>query len=129
MPQLDLLLFKYENLTFIIFFFLVLYLNQYYIFPTILQNIYVRRTLINRLIINNNEDLFSLSFLNSYNNSVTENFIFLATVTELSENYIRLVTQLLDLFSMYRYIKQTSYISLFIQLRMKTIIFIKLNLS
>jgi len=85
MPQLDLLIFKYENLNFIISFFLFFFLNQYVIFPAIVRNIVLRRKLINRNLSNDNDIYFSIVFFKKFSLVKLDGFFFSVSVNFLRE--------------------------------------------
>jgi hypothetical protein len=48
MPQLDKLIFFFENMGFVMSFFSLVFYNQYYFYPKLLKNLYVRRYLVNQ---------------------------------------------------------------------------------
>lgn len=83
MPQLDILIFKYENINFIISFFLLFFLNQYYIFPMLLRNIILRRRLISRKVDSVDSVFFSINILKTFHISGLDNEVFKLKVDHL----------------------------------------------
>jgi hypothetical protein len=101
MPQLDLLIFKYENLNFIISFFLFFFLNQYVIFPAIVRNIVLRRKLISRNISNDSDIFFSIVFFKKFSLVKLDGFFFNVSVNFLRitvNNFYKVVSTLSSFF-------------------------------
>lgn len=112
MPQLDILIFKYENINFIISFFLFFFLNQYFIFPAVVKNITLRRKLITRSLINEGEISFFLILVRKYNVNVFDNFVFSISVNDLRKLVSGLVSNTLSFFNFFVNIKQLSFVKL-----------------
>jgi hypothetical protein len=112
MPQLDILIFKYENLNFIISFFLFFFLNQYFVFPAIVRNVTLRRKLITRSLITQNETSFFLSLVKKYNVNLVDNFIFSVSIFDLRVLISQFVKKILSFFSSFFFIKQSNFVKL-----------------
>jgi hypothetical protein len=59
MPQLDKLIFFSENVGFILSFFGLVFYNQYYFYPQLLKNLFIRKKLISKNSINSLFNLFN----------------------------------------------------------------------
>lgn len=88
MPQLDLLLFKYETITFLLSFFALFFINQYYIFPNLLKNIILRRKLLSRTILGSNNIFFCLLFLRKYKVETAFNMFFTTSLIDIRNLYV-----------------------------------------
>jgi len=83
MPQLDILIFKYENFNFLVSFFFLFFFNQYYVFPILLRNVVIRRKLITRKVDSTDSIYFSLVFLKNFSYNAFDNIVFKITVDSL----------------------------------------------
>jgi hypothetical protein len=110
MPQLDLLIFKYENLNFIISFFLFFFLNQYFVFPSIVKNITLRRKLITRSLISDTDNLFFLNLVKKYNVNAFDSFLFSISISDLRLLISSFVNHLLFIFDLFFSLKQSNFV-------------------
>jgi hypothetical protein len=128
MPQLDLLIFKYENLSFMISFFLFFFLNQYLVFPSILRNIVLRRKLITRNFNTDKDVYFSLVFLKKFNNFHFENVIFSSSVKFLRNVFFEIYKRVVTSFNFFMELKSKIYFEFLREYRLKSIAVVWTNL-
>jgi hypothetical protein len=112
MPQLDILIFKYENLNFIFSFFLFFFLNQYFVFPAIVRNVTLRRKLITRSLMAENEDSFFSFLVKKYNVNIFDNFIFHVSIYDIRTFVSGFIKTILFYFNSFISVKQSNFVKL-----------------
>lgn len=112
MPQLDILIFKYENLNFIISFFLFFFLNQYFVFPAVVKNVTLRRKLITRSLVAQHESSFFLTLVKKYNINLFDNLLFSVSVVDLRILVSNFVKNVLFFFNSFFFLKQSNFVKL-----------------
>lgn len=127
MPQLDILIFQYENLNFIVGFFLLFLLNQYYIFPTILRNIVLRRKLIVRNLNSSDFILFSFVLLKKMKIQAFDNVLFRVKVSYLSDFVMKFYSGIINFFLVFKFLKANLFKFYFSLFRDKLNLIIWLN--
>lgn len=127
MPQLDLLIFKYESLNFILSFFLFFFLNQYVIFPSLVRNIVLRRKLITRNLNNDNEIFFSLLLVRNLNFNLFDNVIFSTSVSVLRNNVYSFFRTVTDLFFFFVNLKNNVVLDFLLDFKFKSKVIVWFN--
>lgn len=129
MPQLDILIFQYENLNFVIGFFLLFFLNQYYVFPTILRNIVLRRKLITRDLTSADFVLFSSLLLKRLKIHSFDNVLFRTKVSSINEFVMEFYNSIVYFFMTFKFVKINVFKFYFSLFREKLNLIIWLNYS
>jgi hypothetical protein len=127
MPQLDLLIFKYETFNFLFSFFLFFFINQYFVFPRVVKNIFLRRKLITRSLYNSNEVYFFLSLIKNYKPNVIDSLTFVIKFSEVRSYIISFIDIIFKIFSLFFFVKKDYFFELICLFKSKVMLIIFSN--